>query len=317
VNQKHLGSRTADQKSPVPDSSHNVATEPTAMATAFLDVKGNLGSQPDVVAEVGVPQTQDSKNSSVSHQLDAQVSSSPSTSLMVVMEENDISVDVEVPQCSEHAGANITSLECSSLVMEIPLGYSNTINKFSYVDSENTADFSNTLTNVAELVDNSFDSKNQCCIQNYTATLTCLQTVQPELSEQTYEVVETDNNDSSIPVIKSETTEQFPRHLPVENASTTNVACMGNEDPIPFQEKLSVADKRKTVVEVCEKISVDGGGTNGAVKSPPPTPNIEVPNTRVTPFQVSYVSYKIKLHSFTPNVNCMFWMGCSWLLFSC
>ncbi|XP_023709494.1 uncharacterized protein LOC111865553 isoform X3 [Cryptotermes secundus] len=50
-------------------------------------------------------------------------------------------------------------------------------------------------------------------------------------------------------------------------------------------EKASVADKRKTVVEVCEKIRVDGGGTSGTVKSPPPTPYIEVPNTWVMPFQ--------------------------------
>ncbi|XP_021942761.1 uncharacterized protein LOC110841474 isoform X2 [Zootermopsis nevadensis] len=283
VNQKHLGSQRADQKSPVSDPSHNFAADPTEMTTAFLDVKGNLGSLAPVVAKVGVQQVLDSKGNSVSPQPDAQVSSPPSTSLMV--EENYNSVDAEVPQCSERADASITSLECCSLVMEIPLGHSNTINEFSCVGSENTADFSNTLTNVAELVNNSLDSKNQCYIQNDNAALTCLQTVLPELSEQTYGVVETDNNDSSIPLIKSETTEQFPEHLPVEDASTTNVARMRNEDPIPFQKKVLVADKRKTVVEVCEKIIIDGGGTNGAVKSPPPTPYIEVPNSRVIPFQ--------------------------------
>jgi hypothetical protein len=298
VNQKHLGSRAADQKSPLPDPTHNVVMEPTEMATAFLDVKGNLESEPAVITEMDLPQMQDRRNNSVSPQLDANISSSPSTSLMVVMEENDNSVDVEVPQCLEHAGANITSLGCSSLVMEIPLGHSHTINESSCVDSENTADFSNTLTNVAELIDNSFDSKNQSCTQNDTATLTDLQTVLPEVSKQTYGVVETDNNDSSIPVIKSENTEQFPKHLPVENASTTLVACTGKKDPVHLQKKVSVADKRKTVVEVCEKISVDGDGTNEGLKSPPPTPYIEVPNFRLIPFQVSYVSYKIKLHNF-------------------
>lgn len=48
-------------------------------------------------------------------------------------------------------------------------------------------------------------------------------------------------------------------------------------------------DKRKTVVEMCEKIIVDRHGTVGGVKSPPPTPYIEVPNTKVIPFQVSHV----------------------------
>ncbi|XP_021942763.1 uncharacterized protein LOC110841474 isoform X4 [Zootermopsis nevadensis] len=114
VNQKHLGSQRADQKSPVSDPSHNFAADPTEMTTAFLDVKGNLGSLAPVVAKVGVQQVLDSKGNS---------------------------------------------------------------------------------------------------------------------------------------------------------------------------KKVLVADKRKTVVEVCEKIIIDGGGTNGAVKSPPPTPYIEVPNSRVIPFQ--------------------------------
>lgn len=293
VNQKHLGSRTADQKSPVPEPSHNVTAEPTEMATAFLDVKGNLGLLPAVVTEVCVPQMINIKNNSVSPQLDTQVS--PSTTLMVVMEENESTVDIKVQQCSKHAGANINSPECSSLVMEIPLDHSNMVNDFSCVDGD---DISNTLTNVAELDDSSFDPKNQYCIQNDNATLTCVQIILPELSEQTCAVVETDNNDSSIPVIKSETTEQLPRHLPVESASTMNEACMGNKGPTPFQKEVSVADKRKTVVEVCEKISVHGGGISGAVKSPPPTPYIEVPNSRVLPFQVSNLSHKIKLNSF-------------------
>jgi hypothetical protein len=82
---------------------------------------------------------------------------------------------------------------------------------------------------------------------------------------------------------------------------------MQNKDPVPCREKASVADKRKTVVEVCEKIRVDGGGTSGAVKSPPPTPYIEVPNTWVMPFQVSHgMQYNCTV--FIHNVNCMFWM---------
>jgi F-box protein 20 len=46
-----------------------------------------------------------------------------------------------------------------------------------------------------------------------------------------------------------------------------------------------VKDRRKTVVEVCEKVIFDGHGKIGTVKSPPATPYIEVPNTRVIPLQ--------------------------------
>jgi len=297
VNQKHLGSRTTDQKSPVPEVSDYVAIEPTEMATAFLDVKGNFESPPAVMAEVGVMQMADSKISSVSPQLDAHASSPSSIPLMAVMEENENIVDTEISESSKHPSANITSPECSSLVMEDPLDHSNTINEFLFVGSENTLGFNNTLTNVAQLGESSFDSGNQSCVQNDNATLTCPQTALPELSDQTYEVAETNSNDASILVNKSETTEQFPRYLPIEKASCTNVTCMQNKDPVPSQEKASVADKRKTVVEVCEKIIVDGDGTGGAVKSPPPTPYIVVPNTRVIPFQVSHVSHKIKLCS--------------------
>lgn len=78
---------------------------------------------------------------------------------------------------------------------------------------------------------------------------------------------------------------------------SVNVACMQNEDYFPSQENTSVKDRRQTVVEVCEKIIFDGPGKIGAVKSPPPTPYIEVPNTRVVPVQVSH-AYKIVLSTF-------------------
>jgi hypothetical protein len=163
------------------------------------------------------------------------------------------------------------------------------------------------LTDVAEIVENSFDTRDSSCMQNDNAALTSCQTDLPQLPEQMYEAVGTDTNDSCIPTMISETTEHFPRYLPLEKASSTNTACMRNKDPVPCQEKASVADKRKTVVEVCEKIRVEGGGTSGTVKSPPPTPYIEVPNTWVMPFQVSHGTPS-NCTIFIHNVNCMFWM---------
>jgi hypothetical protein len=282
VNQKHSGSRVDDQKFPVTEVSENVTTEPVEMDTAFLDVKGNFGSPPPEVAEVDAPKVPESKNSSVSPHYDH---TSSSASLMVSVEEHENTVDINIPVCSKHAGDDITSTECSSLVVEVPLDHSNTINEFSHIDNKNTAVSSNKLTN---LDDSSLGSKDQSCIPKDNATLTSLQTVPPQLPEEIYEVVKTDTNDSCIPAMIPGTTEQFPRYLPLGKASSTNTACMRNKDPVPSQEKISVEDKRKTVVEVCEKIFVDGGGTSGAVKSPPPTPYIEVPNTWVMPFQVSH-----------------------------
>ena len=61
---------------------------------------------------------------------------------------------------------------------------------------------------------------------------------------------------------------------------------MQNKDSVPFQESTLVKDRRKTVVDVCEKIIFDGCGKIGAGKSPPPTPYIEVLNTRVVSLQV-------------------------------
>jgi len=80
--------------------------------------------------------------------------------------------------------------------------------------------------------------------------------------------------------------------LSLENALSVNVACMQNEDSVPSQENTSVKDRRKTVVEVCEKFIFDGHDKIGAVKSPPATPYIEVPSTRVVPLQVSRVYTK-------------------------
>ncbi|XP_021942764.1 uncharacterized protein LOC110841474 isoform X5 [Zootermopsis nevadensis] len=73
VNQKHLGSQRADQKSPVSDPSHNFAADPTEMTTAFLDVKGNLGSLAPVVAKVGVQQVLDSKGNSEPEQFKQEI----------------------------------------------------------------------------------------------------------------------------------------------------------------------------------------------------------------------------------------------------
>lgn len=304
VNQKHLGSRVDDQKFHVMEPSDNVAAEPVETATAFLEVKGNLESPPPEVAEVDAPKVPENKNNSVSPQHDR---ASSSTSLMVPMEEHENAVDIKIPVCSKHAGDSITSTDCSSVVVEVPLGHSDTVNEFSFVDNENTVDFSNMLTNVAEIVENSFDTRDESSIQNDNAALTSHQTDLPQLPEQMYEAVETNTNDSCIPAVIPETTEHFPRYLPLEKASSTNTACMRNKDPVPCQEKASVADKRKTVVEVCEKIHVDGGGASGTVKSPPPTPYIEVPNTWVMPFQVSHGTQS-NCTIFIHNVNCMFWM---------
>jgi len=57
------------------------------------------------------------------------------------------------------------------------------------------------------------------------------------------------------------------------------------EHDVYQKENTSVKDRRKTVVEVCEKVIFDGHGKIGAVKSPPATPYIEVPSTRVVPLQ--------------------------------
>ncbi|PNF42873.1 hypothetical protein B7P43_G12896 [Cryptotermes secundus] len=282
VNQKHLGSRIDDQKFHVTEPSDSVAAEPVETATAFLDVKGNLESPPPEVAEVDVPKVPQNKNNSVSPQHDH---ASSSTSLMMPMEEHENAVDIKIPVCSKHAGDNITNANYSSVVVEVPLDHSDTVNEFLPLGNENTVDFSNTFTNVAEIVENIFDTRDQSCIQNNNTALTSHRTDPPRLPEQMYEAVETNTNDSCIPAVILDTTEHFPRYLPLEKASSTHTACMQNRDPVPCQEKASVADKRKTVVEVCEKIRVDGGGTSGTVKSPPPTPYIEVPNTWVMPFQ--------------------------------
>lgn len=92
---------------------------------------------------------------------------------------------------------------------------------------------------------------------------------------------------------------------------------MQNEDSVPSQENTSVKDRGKTVVEVCEKIIFDGHGKIGAVKSPPPTPDIEVPNTRVVPFQVSHVCTKSYCPLFVSNVKCVFHLWWFIFLFSC
>jgi hypothetical protein len=285
VNQKHSGSRIDDQKFPVIEISDRVTTEPVEMTTAFLDVKGNLGSPPPEVVEVDVPKVSESKHSSVSPPHDH---ASSSASLMMSVEEHENTVDINIPVCSKLANINITSTECSSVV-EIPSDHSNTINEFPVVDNKYAVDFCNMLTNVG---DSSFDTRDQVSIQKDNGTLTSLQTVLPQFNDEMYEAVKTDNNDSCIPAMIPETTEQFPKYVPLEKGSSTNTTCMQNKDPVPPQEKALVADKRKTVVEVCEKIFVDGGSTSGAVKSPPPTPYIEVPDTWVMPFQVSVVHTK-------------------------
>jgi hypothetical protein len=88
---------------------------------------------------------------------------------------------------------------------------------------------------------------------------------------------------------------------------------MQNKDSVPSQEKTSVKDKRKTVVEVCERIIFDGHGIIGAMKSPPPTPYIEVPNARLIPFQVSHMHTKSYCPRFVFNVKCMF--SLRWVIF--
>jgi hypothetical protein len=88
---------------------------------------------------------------------------------------------------------------------------------------------------------------------------------------------------------------------------------MRNEDSIPSQENTSMKDRRNTVVEVCEKINFNGHGKIGAVKSSPPTPYIEVPNTWVVPFQVSRVHTKLYYPLFVSNVKCVFHLW--WVIF--
>jgi len=88
---------------------------------------------------------------------------------------------------------------------------------------------------------------------------------------------------------------------------------MQNEDSVPSQENTLVKDRRKTVVEVCEKVIFDGHGKIGTVKSPPATPYIEVPNTRVIPLQVSHVHTKSYCLLFVSNVKCMFHLW--WVIF--
>lgn len=92
---------------------------------------------------------------------------------------------------------------------------------------------------------------------------------------------------------------------------------MQNEDSVPSQENTSVKDRRQTVVEVCEKIIFDGCGKTGAVKTPPPTPYIEVPNTRVIPLQVSRVYKKSYYSLFVSNVKRVFHLWWVIFLFSC
>lgn len=92
---------------------------------------------------------------------------------------------------------------------------------------------------------------------------------------------------------------------------------MQNEYSFPSQENTPVKDRRKTVVEVCEKIVFDGHGKIGAVKSPPPTPYIEVPNTRVVPLQVSHVHTNSYCPLFVSNVKCVFRLWWDIFLFSC
>jgi len=92
---------------------------------------------------------------------------------------------------------------------------------------------------------------------------------------------------------------------------------MQNEDSVPSQENTSVKDRRRSVVEVCEKIIFDGHGKIGAVKSPPPTPYIEVPNTRVVPLQVSHVHTKSYCSLFVSNVKWVFHLWWVIFMFSC
>jgi F-box protein 20 len=70
VNQKHVGSTVIEQKPPIPEPSDNVTLEPVEMATAFLDVRENLGSSSAVVEEVSMPETPEVRNNSVSPQFD-------------------------------------------------------------------------------------------------------------------------------------------------------------------------------------------------------------------------------------------------------
>lgn len=242
VNQKHVGRTVIDQKRPVAEPSDNVAVAPLDMATAFLDVRENLGSPLVVEAETSMPQTPETRNNPVSPQFDMH-------SLMIVVEKN------ENVLFSHYIGASIISAE------------------FSSVEGESTIDIPNS------------------CKQNDTTNLTCLQIVLPQLSEQTYEAVET------------HTISSYTHFL---TKCFVCMALMQNKDSVPSQGKASVKDKRKTVVEVCEKMIFDGHGIIGGVQSPPPTPYIEVPNTRLIPFQVSHVHTKSYCPLFVSNVKWMF-----------
>jgi hypothetical protein len=98
VNQKHVGRTVIAQKPPVLEPSNNVTAEPINTATAFLDVRDNLGSPLVMEAEMSMPQTPETRSNSVSPQLDV-------NSLMVVIEENENAL------FSHYDGASITSPE--------------------------------------------------------------------------------------------------------------------------------------------------------------------------------------------------------------
>ena len=105
--------------------------------------------------------------------------------------------------------------------------------------------------------------------------------------------------------------------ISLEYPLSVNVACMQNEGSVPSQENTSVKDRRKTVVEVCEKIIFDGHSKIGALKSPPPTSYIEVPNIRVVPLHASRVHTKSYCPLFVSNAKCVFCLWWVIFLFSC
>ena len=98
VNQKHVGGTVITEKPAVQDPADKVTVEPIDVATAFLDVRDNLVSPPIFIAEISMPQSPETRNNSVSPNLDVHL-------LVVVIEENENAL------FSHYVGASIMSPE--------------------------------------------------------------------------------------------------------------------------------------------------------------------------------------------------------------